>query len=1115
MSSESAFRLIVIQGSDSGRTYDLDQPEVVIGRAPDAQVVLSSQVVSRYHARITFQSGLFYIEDNGSANGTYLNDQRLNSRHPLNSGDKITLGEKTALEFQLPQPIRQRKDTIVLSDDTNPSDVPTEIGLLRPRIPDQTGELPTTARAYSDQDENKFSDLTNNYSPEHLPSQIIVTVAGESPQTHLMISPQITIGRDDDNGITIHSQIISRHHARLEAIPNGYRLLVLPGNTNETYVNGQLVSGGVELNHNSLIRVGSAEAGQLVTIQYLQSTSSDKQRARNIQMGTQAKLLFGRDPSNDIVLEAPPVSRFHAEVERIGQRYRIRDLRSVNGTFVNNLRIKDEVWAKPQDTLRIGPYLFVLGEDELAQIDQSGGLRADVVGLQKWVRKDLNLLQDISLVVQPREFVVVVGQSGGGKTTLVDAIAGYRPATQGQVFVNDIDLYRHFDAIRNSIGYVPQRDIIHMELTVYQSLDYAARLRMPPDTSSEERHTRIMQVMQDLDLTYRKDVQISGLSGGQQKRVSIGVELLTKPGLFILDEPSSGLDPGTETALMQLMRRLADQGRTIVLITHATKNVMLADKVIFLARGGYLAWFGPPDEALSYFSQYKPERERRFGGMDFDQIYAILEDPSMGSPADWQARFQKNPAYQRYIVDPLRARGHDIDPLPAWVGGDRSAPAGPIKPTMKYRSQPADPLRTIRQFVILSARNLKILSRDRVSLFLMLAAAPLVGMLDFVLASGMDHNPYDYQFGDFSPIAISLFLFTIYGVLVGGLSQMREIVKEKAVYRRERLVNLQILPYVVSKMWVAGLLALYQAFSYTLLHYLAFDMPGGVLEFGLIYVTIALATFAGMMIGLFASALAPNSNTVPLLVILLMIPQIVIGGALIPLPGAVTAITSTRWAFQSIMGITGVGADLAADPCWDLPYYSRTQLSQKDKESLGCLCLGINALRQESCEFPGLGMFYTSAIDEPEPVKPADVGDPPAKPALPQPPQEPVDKSDSVAMNAYLQALKEHQARVVTLQAKYEADIEVYQRRVSQYQSDMIAYQETLSEWQINRNESIGQAEAMLGRFDRLFGWAAVDKGNDEKFTAMILKTWAAQTIIILVLFGLILILMKMKDRAQ
>ncbi len=246
-----------------------------------------------------------------------------------------------------------------------------------------------------------------------------------------------------------------------------------------------------------------------------------------------------------------------------------------------------------------------MGKDQLAKYDDSNGLRVDVIQLNKWVRKDLNILQDISVSFQPREFIVVVGQSGGGKSTFVDAVAGYRPATPpSRVFVNDIDIYSHFDAIRNDIGFVPQKDIIHMELTVYQALDYAAQLRMPADTSTEERHKRVMEVLQDLDLHHRQDVQISGLSGGQQKRVSIGVELLTKPGLFFLDEPTSGLDPGTETALMQLMRRLADQGRTIILITHATKNVMLADKVIFLARGGYLAWFGPPEEALEYFDQY-------------------------------------------------------------------------------------------------------------------------------------------------------------------------------------------------------------------------------------------------------------------------------------------------------------------------------------------------------------------------------------------------------------------------------------------------------------------------------------------------------------------------------
>ena len=330
-----------------------------------------------------------------------------------------------------------------------------------------------------------------------------------------------------------------------------------------------------------------------------------------VQFGDKEKLTFGRDPANDVVCDNPRVSRFHAQVTRVGRRYYVTDLRSANGTFVNDKRVEGNVWLNPQDTIRIGPYRLVMGEDQFTRYDETEGLRVDAYHLNKWVRKDLNLLQDISLVFQPREFIVVVGQSGGGKSTLVDAIAGYRPATHGQVFVNGIDVYQNFDAIRNEIGYVPQKDIIHMELTVYQALNFAAQLRMPNDTTKEERHKRIMEVLNDLDLTHRKDVQISGLSGGQQKRVSIGVELLTRPGLFFLDEPTSGLDPGTETAFMHLMRRLADQGRTIIMVTHATKNVMLADKVVFLARGGYLAWFGPPDEALAYFDQYRSEQDRR------------------------------------------------------------------------------------------------------------------------------------------------------------------------------------------------------------------------------------------------------------------------------------------------------------------------------------------------------------------------------------------------------------------------------------------------------------------------------------------------------------------------
>ncbi len=181
-----------------------------------------------------------------------------------------------------------------------------------------------------------------------------------------------------------------------------------------------------------------------------------------------------------MVLDSPTVSRFHAQIEKIGHRYRLRDLHSANGTFVNDLRIDDnEVWLNEDDTVRIGRHRFVMKRDQLDQYDDTKGLKIEALGLNKWVRKDLNILQNISLSFQPREFIVVVGQSGGGKSTLIEAMIGYRPATQGQVLINGTSVYHNFEAVRNDIGFVPQRDIIHTGLTVYQALDYSARLRMP------------------------------------------------------------------------------------------------------------------------------------------------------------------------------------------------------------------------------------------------------------------------------------------------------------------------------------------------------------------------------------------------------------------------------------------------------------------------------------------------------------------------------------------------------------------------------------------------------------------------------------------------------------
>jgi ABC-type multidrug transport system ATPase subunit len=657
--------------------------------------------------------------------------------------------------------------------------------------------------------------------------------------------------------------------------------------------------------------------------------------------------------------------------------------------------------------------------------------------------------------------------------------------------------------VRHNIGYVPQKDIIHMELTAYEALDFAAQLRMPRDTTSKERHQRVMEVLDDLDLAHRKDVKVSGLSGGQQKRVSIGVELLTSPGLFFLDEPTSGLDPGTETSLMQLMRRLADQGRTIVLVTHATKNVMLADKVLFMARGGYLAWFGPPDEALRYFDQYRSDRDRRTGPMEFDQIYAILDDPSKGSAEEWAQRYRMHPAYNTFIQQPLQAR------YPGMYG--QPVAAQPVTAPKAASGKSQQGASTLRQFIVLSKRNFKILTRDRMSMILMLVAAPLVSLLDVLIAFLVGGNLFDYTDGDVGSLMMSFFLLIIFAAFIGALSQMREVVKEDEIYRRERLVNLKIMPYVASKFWIAALLALYHALAYTVIHYLAYDMPGGILEFLLIYVSMVFLAMGGMMLGLFASALAPSPNTVPMLVILLIMPMIVLSGALVPLPGPVSYPAFTRWALEGFVMITGYGSDVAADQCWQLPEELRDEMDI-DTKTAQCNCMGLNVLDPESCNFPSIGLFADEDAFAPEPVEPAGLREKPADPVIPPAPEQPEDQSDSVAMAAYFDEVQAYQDDVQVIQDNYKADMELYQAEAEVYQEEMEAYQEDLIEWQLTRKAAVDPAEAIIETFYDEYGWAFVNKDDPGEFWPRLFRTWIASSIIIGVLLVGVIIMVKRKD---
>src|SRR5437016_5449196 len=354
-------------------------------------------------------------------------------------------------------------------------------------------------------------------------------------------------------------------------------------------------------------------------------------------------ITIGRLPENMVVLSHPQVSGRHARLELAQGGYRIIDVGSTNHVYVNTQRITNQL-LQPGDEIRIGPYKFTYTGTQLTQQDESHGIRIDALQLQKVGSKHTILINDISIAIPPRTFVALVGGSGAGKSMLMDALNGLRPAQKGLVLYNGQDYYRHLAAFSTQLGYVPQDDIIHRELTVERALYYTARMRLPEDFTQAQIKQRIDEVLEDVDMKHRRGMLVNKLSGGQRKRVSIALELLANPSIFFLDEPTSGLDPGLDRKMMFLLRRLADKGHTIVLVTHATNNINACDYICFLAQGGRLAYFGPPGDAKKYFDK-----------TDFAEIYSALE-PTEGNPnipAEAEARFKASPYYRRYVQEPL------------------------------------------------------------------------------------------------------------------------------------------------------------------------------------------------------------------------------------------------------------------------------------------------------------------------------------------------------------------------------------------------------------------------------------------------------------------------------
>ncbi|MGB2924986.1 MAG: ATP-binding cassette domain-containing protein, partial [Limnothrix sp.] len=282
---------------------------------------------------------------------------------------------------------------------------------------------------------------------------------------------------------------------------------------------------------------------------------------------------IGRDDQADLLLDAPTVSRTHAVITKLSPGKFVLEDKSTNGVFVNGQKVQSTTPLTQNASIRIGPYTLIFQGEQLIVADQGQNIRLDANHIGRVVKgknnRSITLLNDISLPIEPGQFVALVGGSGAGKSTLMRTLLGIDPTTEGVVYLNGEDLRKNFNIYRTQIGYVPQQDIVHRDLRVRDVLIYAAKLRLPPDIDINE---VVNKTLEQIEMGDRQDTFVRSLSGGQLKRVSIGVELLADPKLFFLDEPTSGLDPGLDKKMMQLLRKLANQGRTIILVTHATSN---------------------------------------------------------------------------------------------------------------------------------------------------------------------------------------------------------------------------------------------------------------------------------------------------------------------------------------------------------------------------------------------------------------------------------------------------------------------------------------------------------------------------------------------------------------
>ena len=690
------------------------------------------------------------------------------------------------------------------------------------------------------------------------------------------------IGRHPECDIVLNADGVSGKHCMVTQQGNTWLLEDLQS-SNGIFVNGSRISTPRQITSNDQITLGLSCPFPW-----------DK-----LEPGVKGKppLIIGRSSSCDQVIAEPMVSARHAKIKWVSNGAIIEDLGSSNGTFVNGVKIDQPTLIKAGDIIGLGSYSFTLGGKKLEQEKKKPGYSLEARGICVQI-KEKKLIHGVSFTLLAGEFAALMGPSGAGKTTLLNALNGYTPPAKGDVLLNNYDLYAHFDQFRNVLGYVPQDDVIHRELTVFEALWYSARLRLPPDYDDHEIEQRIKQVIAQLGLEGTENVLIGspekkGISGGQRKRVNLAMELLTDPKVLFLDEPTSGLSSEDTLQVMKVLRKLADDGRTIILTIHqpSLEAYQLLDHLVLMAKDankpepGRLGYFGPayPD-AVNFFNPNGVTNLKPGTDPSPDEV---LRGLGKKPASEWVETYKSSNYFETYVEERAnkKTQSETKNKIPQPV--------------------PDDPL---RQWMVFVSRSFAIKKRDLMNSIILLAQAPVIGMLvAMVLGDKASEKPTQENWQlPTTAGATAILMMAMSALWFGASNAVREIVGEWAVYRRERMVNLGIPAYVASKFTILGGLCAIQCFALLTIVSFSCGLKAGFVES---YLIVFLTALIGVGIGLVLSSIAKTSEVAIAALPIILLALFILGGMIQPVNSMnglmrfASSFDPARWAFEALVSL--------------------------------------------------------------------------------------------------------------------------------------------------------------------------------------------------------------------